>query len=78
MSAAAYASPQRLRLIDPLPIGEATELPGAVVRVLPNKHGWDLYDLAQMESDFAPAQPLGLDDEATAVMDLDPMQRGEG
>lgn len=48
-----------LRLVEPIPVGDATELPGAVVRVLPDRHGWDAWDVATMAMDFDPLQPLG-------------------
>ena len=47
----------RITLIEPLPVGEATEIPGAVVRVLPERQGWDAWDIATMTMDLDPLQP---------------------
>lgn len=72
--------PPALRLIDPapvavvdrLPVGEATELAGAVVRVLPQRHGWDAWDIATMAMDLDPLQPSLL---LAAEMPLSPRPR---
>lgn len=49
--------PPPLRLIEPLPVGEATELEPLAVIERSDRHAWDAWDVA------------------TAVLDLDPLQR---
>jgi hypothetical protein len=56
MTAPRPAPPARITLVEPLPIGEATELSGAVVRVLPERTGWDAWDIATMTMDLDPLQ----------------------
>lgn len=55
---------ERITVIEPLPIGEATELAGAVVRVLPQRHGWDAWDIATMTMDLDPMQATAVAQEA--------------